>query len=125
LHYDRVDRQEAVGSHNALIIIRPGFHWPTSSRIGSVAVGCAARALARSAAIHSAERPHHMGTCADAPQRAQLYHRAPAGAGASAEIGAAPAPARASAYSPRECAALRPQLSDSFQRKMAQPFFII
>jgi hypothetical protein len=39
------------------VIIRPGFHRPTPLRIGSVAVGCAAHTLARSAAIRSAERP--------------------------------------------------------------------
>jgi len=33
-------------------------------RIGSVSGGYAARALARYAAIHSAERPSHMGACA-------------------------------------------------------------
>jgi len=66
LHYDRLDRQEAIGSHNALIIIRPASIDPPPSRIGSVDGGYAARALARYAAIHSAERPPHMGACANA-----------------------------------------------------------
>jgi hypothetical protein len=47
------------------VIIRPGFHRPTTLRIGSVDSGYAARALARFAAIHSAERPLD-GACANA-----------------------------------------------------------
>lgn len=43
----------AFGSHNARYL--PLIHPPL--RIGSVAVGCAARALARSAAIHCGRTP--------------------------------------------------------------------
>lgn len=38
---------------------------PPPLRIGSVSGGYAARALARYAALHSAERPPHMGACAN------------------------------------------------------------
>jgi hypothetical protein len=54
----------AFGSHNALIIIRPGFHCPPL-RIGFVDGGYAARALARLALLHSAEHPLD-GACANA-----------------------------------------------------------
>jgi hypothetical protein len=48
------------------VIIRPASIDPPPLRIGSVDGGYAARALARYAAIHSAERPPHMGACANA-----------------------------------------------------------
>jgi len=48
------------------VIIRPASIDPPPLRIGSVSGGYAARALARYAAIHSAERPPHMGACANA-----------------------------------------------------------
>ena len=48
------------------VIIRPASIDPPPLRIGSVSGGYAARALARYAAIHYAERPPHMGACANA-----------------------------------------------------------
>jgi len=49
--------RKGVGSHNALIIIRPASIDPPPLRIGFVDGGYAARALAHFAAIHSAECP--------------------------------------------------------------------
>jgi hypothetical protein len=48
------------------VIIRPASIDPPPSRIGSVSGDYTARALARYAAIHSPERPTHMGACAPA-----------------------------------------------------------
>src|SRR5215475_14755521 len=48
------------------VIIRPASIDPPLLRIGSVDGGYGARALARYAAIHSADPPPHMGACANA-----------------------------------------------------------